>query len=49
MAHVEAFRQSTGLILPRTPIGEATVQLLKMNDSLRVFARKLQVEAGLIA
>src|SRR6267142_931605 len=29
--------RASGLILPRTPTGEATVRTLKMNDSLRVF------------
>jgi hypothetical protein len=46
--HFELDRKS-GLIVPRSPCGEATVRTLRMNDSLRVFARKLQVEAGLIA
>jgi hypothetical protein len=41
--------RETGLILPRTTIGEATVSTLRMNDSLRVFARKLQIQAELIA
>jgi hypothetical protein len=40
--------RSTGLIVPRTPRGEATVRTLKMNDPMRVFARKLQIQAGLI-
>lgn len=39
----------SGLIVPRSSTGEATVSILKMNDSLRVFARRLQVQAGLIA
>jgi hypothetical protein len=39
----------SGLILPRDPAGEATVTALRMNDPLRVFARKLQIGAGLIA
>jgi hypothetical protein len=38
----------TGIIVPRSEIGEATVQCLRMNDSLRVFARKLQCDLGLI-
>lgn len=38
----------SGMILPRTPIGEATVTTLRMNDALRLFARKLQIAAGLI-
>lgn len=39
----------SGLILARTSQGEATVATLNMNDALRVFARKLQIVAGLIA
>lgn len=39
----------SGLIVPRGPRAEATVRTLKMNDPLRVFARKLQIQAGLIA
>jgi hypothetical protein len=41
--------RESGMIVPRTPTGEATVRTLKMNDALRVFARKLQIVAGLIA
>lgn len=41
--------RSLGIIVPRTAIGDATVRTLKMNDSIRVFARKLQIETGLIA
>ena len=41
--------RESGLILPRTPTGEATVRTLKMNDSMRVFARKLQIRARLIS
>jgi hypothetical protein len=44
-----ALDRRSGLIVPRTPAGEASVRTLKMNDSLRVFARKLQLLAGLIA
>src|SRR5882672_772388 len=44
-----ALEHESGLVVPRTPIGEATVSILKMNDPLRVFARKLQIQAGLIA
>lgn len=39
----------TGVIVPRTPRGEATVNALRMNDPLRVFARRLQIRAGLIS
>jgi hypothetical protein len=41
--------RDSGVIVPRTPIGEASVATLNMNDGLRVFARKLQLLAGLIA
>jgi hypothetical protein len=41
--------RETGLILPRTPTGEATVATLRVNDPLRVFARLLQIQVGLIA
>ena len=44
-----ALDRGTGLIVPRTPRGEATLHVLKMNDAMRVFARKLQIQAGLIA
>jgi hypothetical protein len=43
-----ALDRDLGIIVPRTPMGEATVTTLRMNDSLRVFARKLQIHAGLI-
>jgi hypothetical protein len=46
--HFVVTRQS-GLIVPRTAIGEVTFKTLKMNDRIRVFARKLQIRAGLIA
>jgi hypothetical protein len=41
--------RDSGMILPRTPIGEATVLALQVNGPQRVFARKLQIQAGLIA
>ncbi len=41
--------RDTGLIVPRTPMAEATIQAMRMNDSLRAVARKLQILAGLIA
>ncbi len=41
--------RETGGILSRTPIGEATVSTLQMNSTHRMFARRLQVQAGLIA
>ncbi len=39
----------SGMILPRTAMGEATIATLKMNNPQRVFARRLQIQAGLIA
>jgi len=41
--------RNSGLIVPRTPAGEATILTLHVNSSHRVFARRLQVQAGLIA
>jgi hypothetical protein len=41
--------RESGVILARTPVGEATVRALRINAPLRVFARKLQIAAGLIA
>jgi HNH endonuclease len=38
----------SGIIQPRSAVGEATIKTLHMNDPLRVFARKLQIVAGLI-
>lgn len=43
-----ALNRESGLVVPRTPIGEATVTTLNMNDPLRVFARRLQIQARLI-
>ena len=43
-----ALDRESGLILARTPTGEATVSTLGMNAPRRVFARRLQVQAGLI-
>ncbi len=40
--------RESGVVLPRTPRGEATVAALGMNGPQRVFARKLQIGAGLI-
>jgi HNH endonuclease len=39
----------TGRIMGRTQVGEATVLTLKVNSPSRAFARKLQIQAGLIA
>jgi hypothetical protein len=41
--------RESGMILPRTHTGEATIRSLKMNHPLRLFARQLQIRAGLIA
>ncbi len=41
--------RETGGIVPRTPIGVATVSALNMNSEQCTFARKLQIQAGLIA
>jgi len=43
-----ALDRESGMILPRTAEGEATVRTFRMNDPLRVFACKLQILAGLI-
>ena len=40
--------RESGMILPRTPLGEATIRALAMNDANRLFARNLQIQAGLI-
>ena len=37
-----ALDRGSGMIVPRTPTGEASVRTLQMNDPLRVFARKLR-------
>ena len=44
-----ALDRETGRIVTQTPTGEATVQVLNMNDRQRAFARKLQIASGLIA
>jgi hypothetical protein len=41
--------RGSGIIRGRTPVGEATVTTLRINDPRRVFARRLQIAAGLIA
>lgn len=41
--------RASGMILPRTLTGEATVLTLRMNVANRVFARKFQIRAGLLA
>ena len=41
--------RKTGVIAARSSVGEATLDILNMNDSSRVFARKLQIQAGLIS
>lgn len=40
---------SSGMILPRTPVAEATSAALNMNSPNRAYARMLQIQAGLIA
>ena len=45
--HFELDRQ-TGFIVPRTKIGQATAKTLQFNSAARVFARRLQLRAGLI-
>jgi hypothetical protein len=40
-------RQS-GLILPRSNVGQATIRALDFNGANRIFARQLQIRAGLI-
>lgn len=40
--------RETGIVAPRSSVGEATITMLNMNAPARVFARKLQIEAGLI-
>ena len=46
--HFELDRE-TGVIAARSSVGEATLGILNMNASNRVFARKLQILAGLIS
>jgi HNH endonuclease len=41
--------RTSGVIRARTRRSEATVSTLRMNDAVRVFARKLQIVSGLIA
>lgn len=41
--------RKSGMIVPRSGIGEATILTLNMNHRQRVFARLLQIRAGLIA
>jgi len=43
-----ALDRETGMSVPLTAVGEATVRALRLNDPLRVFARKLQMLAELI-
>lgn len=44
-----ALDRETGRIVALTPIGEATIDALHVNSAQRVFARRLQITAGLIA
>ena len=43
-----ALDRESGMISARSPIGEATILTLNMNAPRRAFARRLQVQAGLI-
>jgi hypothetical protein len=43
-----SLERESGRILARTPSGQATILALRMNAAQRVFARRLQVQAGLI-
>jgi hypothetical protein len=43
-----ALDRDTGLIVPLSLIGEASVNSLRMNDPNRGYARKLQILAGLL-
>jgi hypothetical protein len=43
-----ALDRETGVIAARSSVGEATLGILNMNASSRVFARKPQIQAGLI-
>jgi hypothetical protein len=40
--------RDSGVIVPRTSVADATILTLNMNDHNRVFARRLQMRAGLI-
>jgi hypothetical protein len=42
------FDRDSGMILPRSSTGDATIRTLSMNSAHRVFTRRLQVQAGLI-
>jgi len=42
------FDRDSGVILPRTPTGDATIRALGMNGFHRVFARRVQLTLGLI-
>jgi hypothetical protein len=41
--------RQTGMIAPKSAVGAATIAMLNINDRQRLFARKLQIAAGLIA
>ena len=47
--HLHFVLDASGMILPRTAVAEATVGALNVNEPNRVFARMLQIQAGLIA
>lgn len=42
-------QHETGMIIPRTATGSVTINAFNMNSPRRAYARKLQIEAGLIA
>jgi hypothetical protein len=44
-----ALNRQSGLIVPRTITGGVTIGVLNMNAPQRAFARRLQIQAGLIA
>jgi hypothetical protein len=44
-----AIDQRTGLVVPRSVVAEATIRALNINDSIRVYARLLPAQAGLLA
>jgi hypothetical protein len=44
-----ALESSSALIIAQSPIGQASISTLNMNDRKRILARKLQIEVGLLA
>jgi hypothetical protein len=41
--------RTSGLIVPRTSIAEATIACLRINDFRRIFARRIQILAQIIS